>query len=103
MLGRLLTHELTHLGNVADTLETYEDVRLPFANSVVQQSSDMGRYYSLQSVSADGSAPAHHSPEELNYVRKSIEDAWAWQSESEWVWSDAEERWGTKCRTHAKL
>ena len=103
VLGRLLTHELTHLGNVTDALKTYEDVRLPFANSIVQRSQDVGNYYSFQRVSADGFVPTHGSPEELNYVRKSIEDAWAWQSESEWVWGDAEERWCTKCMTHAKV
>ncbi|KAF8553831.1 FAD/NAD(P)-binding domain-containing protein [Imleria badia] len=103
VLGRLLTHELTHPGNVTEALKTYEEVRLPFANSIVQQSQDVGRYYSFQRLSAHLSVPAHGSPEELDYVRKSIEDAWAWQSESECVWGDAGERWNTKCRTCAKL
>ncbi|KAF8438427.1 hypothetical protein L210DRAFT_3543852 [Boletus edulis BED1] len=100
VLGHLLTHELTHLGNVADALKMYEEVRLPFANSIVQRSRDVGQYYSF-SVPPDG--PAHGSPDELNYVRKSIEDAWAWQSESRWVWSDAEQRWRTECSARAKL
>lgn len=103
MLGRLLTHKLTHRGNVADALKTYEEVRLPFANSIVQRSQNIGRYYGLQCVSVDGSVTAHGSPEELDYVRKSIEDAWEWQSESAWVWGDAEERWRTRCSRHAKL
>ena len=103
VLGRLLTHELTHRGNVTDALKTYEDVRLPFANSIVQRSQDIGRYYSFLRVSEDGSVPPHGSPEELDYVRKGIEDAWEWQSESAWVWGDAEERWRAKCSAHAKL
>ena len=103
MLGRLLTHELTHRGNVADALKIYEEVCLPFANSIVQRSQDVGRYYSFQSASVDGSVLPHGSPEELDYVRKGIEDAWGWQSESAWVWGDAEERWRTKCNARAKL
>ncbi|KAF8438428.1 hypothetical protein L210DRAFT_3761357 [Boletus edulis BED1] len=102
VLGRLLTHELTHLGNVADALKTYEEVRLPFANGIVQRSRDVGLYYSF-SVSQDGPVPAHGIPEELDCLRKSIEDAWAWQSESEWVWGDAEQRWRAKCGMLAKL
>jgi salicylate hydroxylase len=103
VLGRLLTHELTHRGNVADALKTYEDVRLPFANSIVQQSQDVGRYFGFQRLSKDGPAPPHGSPEELEYVRKGIEDGWEWQSESAWVWGDAEERWRTKCGARPKL
>ena len=95
MLGRLLTHELTHAGNVTDALKTYEEVRLPFANSIVQRSYNVGRYYTF-SLCADGSVPAHCNPEELDRVRKSIEDAWEWQSESEWVWGEAEKRWRAK-------
>ncbi|KAF8438426.1 hypothetical protein L210DRAFT_3481584 [Boletus edulis BED1] len=92
VLGRLLTHELTHLENIADALKMYEEVRLPFANSIIQRSRDVGRYYSF-SVSRDGPVPSRDSPEDLDYLRKSIEDAWAWQSEIEWVWGDAEQRW----------
>ncbi|KAN0080175.1 hypothetical protein V8E55_009741 [Tylopilus felleus] len=95
VLGRLLTHELTHAGNVTDALKTYEEVRLPFANSIVQRSYNVGRYYTF-SLCADGSVPAHCNPEELDRVRKSIEDAWEWQSESEWVWGEAEKRWRAK-------
>ncbi|KAF8438473.1 hypothetical protein L210DRAFT_244409 [Boletus edulis BED1] len=38
-----------HLGNVADALKTYEEVRLPFANGIVQRSRDVGPYYSFSS------------------------------------------------------
>ena len=101
-MGRLLTHELTHAGNIADALKIYEQVRLPFANNAVQRTRDVGRFYSF-SACADGSVPAHCTPEELNRVRKSIEDAWGWQSECDWVWADAEEHWRTKCGARAKL
>lgn len=103
VLGRLLAHESTHLGNVADALKMYEEVRLPFANSIVQQSQDVGRYYSFQLVSADGSVPPHNSPEELNFVRKAIEDAWGWQSGTTWVGDGIEERWRARCGMRAKL
>lgn len=103
VLGRLLTHELTHLGNVADALKVYEDVRLPFANSIVQRSLDVGLNYSFRRVSEDGSVPARGSPEELDYVRKAVQDGWEWQSRSAWMWGDAEVRWRAKCTTHAKL
>ena len=103
MLGRLLTHELTHLGNVTDALKTYEEVRLPFANSIVQRSQNVGRYYSFQLVSGDGSIPPHGSPEELNFVRKAIEDAWEWQSGTTWVGDDIDERWRARCGMRAKL
>lgn len=102
VLGRLLTHELTHRGNITDALKTYEEVRLPFANSIAQRSQDIGRYYVFQhDVFADDAVPVHGN-EGLDYVRQSIEDAWEWQNESEWVWGDAEERWRTKCSTPAK-
>ncbi|KAH0833996.1 hypothetical protein J3R83DRAFT_11232 [Lanmaoa asiatica] len=103
VLGRLLTHKLTHQGNVTDALKTYEEVRLPIVNSIAQRSQNVGRYYGFRHVFADGSVPAQGSPEELDYMRKSIEDAWEWQSESAWVWGDAEECWRAKCDTHAKL
>ena len=102
MLGRLLTHELTHLGNVTDALKTYEQVRLPFANGIVKSSRDVGRCYSF-SISADRSGPAHGTPEDLDYLQRSIEDAWAWQSESEWAWGEAEKCWLTRCGAHPKL
>lgn len=104
MLGRLLTHELTHRGNITDALKTYEQVRLPFANSIVQRSEDIGRYYDFRHVPADDSSvPVHGNEEELDYVRKSIENAWEWQNESASVWDDAEDRWRTKCSMRVKL
>ncbi|KAN0080154.1 hypothetical protein V8E55_009720 [Tylopilus felleus] len=102
VLGRLLTHELTHAGNVADALRMYEQVRLPFVNSIVQRTRDVGRFYSF-SACADGAVPVYGTQEELDRVRKSIEDAWGWQNESEWVWGDAEKRWRAKCGARAKL
>jgi len=51
-LGRLLTHELTHAGNVDDALKVYEEVRLPFANNIVQRSQDVGRYCGLSACAA---------------------------------------------------
>lgn len=102
VLGRLLTHELTHAGNVADALRMYEQVRLPFVSSIVQRTRDVGRFYSF-SACADGAVPVYGTQEELDRVRKSIEDAWGWQNESEWVWGDAEKRWRAKCGARAKL
>ena len=52
VLGRLLTHEFTHAGNVGDTLKVYEEVRLPFANNIVQRSQDVGRYCGLSACAA---------------------------------------------------
>lgn len=101
-MGRLLTHELTHAGNVDDALKVYEEVRLPFANSIVQRSRDVGRYYGLCAC-ADGSVPVHGTPEELDRVRKSIEDVWEWQNDSDWVWGDTEKCWRAKCGTPAVL
>lgn len=103
MLGRLLTHELTHQGNVVDALKIYEEVRLPFANRVAQESQNVGRYYGFQYASADSSVPAYGSPEELDYLRKSIEDAWEWQNEPSRVWDEAERRWDASCGIHAVL
>jgi len=98
VLGRLLTHELTHRGNVSDALKIYEEVRLPFANNVVQRSRDMGRCYGLHRVSADGGPVLDlDGPEQLDHVRKAIEDGWKWQSEPTWVWDEAEKHWLTKC------
>ena len=102
MLRRLLIHELTHLGNVTDALKTYEQVRLPFANGIMKSSRDVGRCCSF-SNSADGCGPAHGTPEDLDYLQRSIEDAWVWQSESEWAWGEAEKRWLTRCDAHPKL
>ena len=102
VLGRLLTHKLTHLGNVGDALKVYEQVRLPFANMVVKQSRDVGRYYGF-SVSAGSSGPARGTPKDLDYLQRSIKDAWAWQSESGWAWGEAEKRWLTRCGAHSKL
>ncbi|KAF8438429.1 FAD/NAD(P)-binding domain-containing protein [Boletus edulis BED1] len=100
VLGRLLTHDLTHPGNVADALKTYEEARLPFANSVVQRSHTVARYYSF-SVPPEGSetVPFNGTPEELDYVRKAIVDAWEWQSEPDRVWGDAEQLWLAKHST----
>ncbi|KAF9239488.1 hypothetical protein BU15DRAFT_61992 [Melanogaster broomeanus] len=93
ILGRLLTHELTHAGNVADALKMYEEVRLPFANDFLQRSQDVGRLYGFHRTSDDGSIPVPCSHEELDYVRRSVEDAWELQSESAWVWDDTEAHW----------
>ncbi|KAF9228173.1 FAD/NAD(P)-binding domain-containing protein [Gyrodon lividus] len=103
ILGRLLTHELTHRGNVADALKIYEEVRLPFANRILQSSHDIGQSYAFHRVSDDQFTPVHGSQEELDYVHKSIENAWEWQSESDWVWGDAEARWRTKYGARPKL
>jgi len=103
VLGRLLTHKLTNRGNVSDALKIYEDVRLPFANAVVQRTQNVGRYYGFQRVSPNGPVLGHDSPEELDYVRKSIEDAWEWQGEPARVWGEAEERWRAKYRMGVKL
>ncbi|KAF9239489.1 hypothetical protein BU15DRAFT_61993 [Melanogaster broomeanus] len=86
-LGRLLAHELTHEGNVADALKMYEEIRSPFANDVLQRSQDVGRLYGFHRTSDD------HSKEELDYVRISIENAWECHSESVWAWGDTEAHW----------
>ncbi|KAF8438465.1 hypothetical protein L210DRAFT_3543956 [Boletus edulis BED1] len=100
VLGRLLTHKLTHIGNVADALKTYEEARLPFANSVVQRSHNVARYYSF-SVPPEGSetVPFNGTPEELDCVRNAIVDAWEWQSEPDRVWGDVEQLWLAKHST----
>ncbi|KAF9239487.1 hypothetical protein BU15DRAFT_61991 [Melanogaster broomeanus] len=97
ILGRLLTHELTHAGNVADALKVYEAVRLPFANGVLQRSQDVGRLYGFHHTSDDGSTPVHRSQEKLDYVRRSVENAWELHSESVWAWDDTEVHWRAKC------
>lgn len=81
---------------MAEALRTYEEARLPFANLTVERSQDIGRLYCFYRTSEDGSAPPRGSQEELDYVRKSIEDAWEWQNESTWTWLDAEARWRMK-------
>jgi len=98
VLGRLLTHELTNQGNIADALKVYEDIRLPFANSIVQRSHDIGRYCGLHYSSADGRDSLQGIPAELDRIRTSIEDAWKWQTEPAWTWGDAEQCWRAKCK-----
>jgi len=102
VLGRLLTHKLTDLGNIADALKTYEEVRVPFANSIVQQTHDVARYYSF-SVPPEGSetAPVDGTREELDYIRKEILDRWEWQNDPNQVWGDAEKCWRAKHTTPA--
>ncbi|KAH7881718.1 hypothetical protein F5I97DRAFT_2069891 [Phlebopus sp. FC_14] len=94
ILGRLLTHELTHRDNVAQAMKTYEEVRLPFANGIVERSEHIGRLYCFYGVSDDRFVSPRET-EVLNHVKRSIEDAWEWQNGSDWAWDKAERLWRT--------
>ena len=45
MLGRLIAHPLTTLSHIPEALRIYEEIRLPFAQSVASQSLSTGWMY----------------------------------------------------------
>lgn len=81
ILGRLLSHPLTHRANIPDVLRIYEEIRLPFANDVVRNSRLTGLMYEFTAPGYyDGNdrTPAREK-EGLQKLGKAIEKNWEWQ------------------------
>jgi salicylate hydroxylase len=79
ILGRILSHPSTSLTNIPQVLRFYQEIRLPFANNIVQQARLTGLMYEFN-------APGHYDGErgadeqaELKKVGETIEKQWEWQ------------------------
>ncbi|KAH7924187.1 FAD/NAD(P)-binding domain-containing protein [Leucogyrophana mollusca] len=99
IIGRLLTHESTQKDNIAEALRLYEEVRLPYANNILQKSENVGRLYCFRKPLNDGTFFPAGSPEEMDYVRTSIEEEWAWQCVGGSLrdWELVKSRWEELC------
>ncbi|KAG0707085.1 hypothetical protein DFH29DRAFT_1066512 [Suillus ampliporus] len=82
VLGRLLAHPLTTLDNVPVALKLYQDVRLPFAQSVARESERTGRMYESD------------EREVLEIQKEKILEQWKWEENIGAVaqWSEAERK-----------
>ncbi|OSD01849.1 FAD/NAD(P)-binding domain-containing protein [Trametes coccinea BRFM310] len=104
ILGCLLADSRTTLARVPDVFRIYQDVRLPFAQRVVNEASKAGLMYEFNCPGLyDGSTP-HTSSEEdaftvekrqLDELGKAIQEIWQWQWKErvEEQWEDAQRKY----------
>ncbi|CDO69443.1 hypothetical protein BN946_scf184817.g3 [Trametes cinnabarina] len=104
ILGRLLADSRTTLARVPEVFRIYQDVRLPFAQRVVNEASKAGLMYEFNWPGLyDGTTPQAASEEEalalekrqLEELGEAIQDVWQWQWKErfEEQWEDAKERY----------
>lgn len=77
VLGRMLAHPSLTLDKIPDALRIYEEIRLPFANTVVKESEITGLLYEFNGTMYDG-LDRSKEREELHTLAKQIEKQWEW-------------------------
>ncbi|KAI0751934.1 hypothetical protein C8Q80DRAFT_1160297 [Daedaleopsis nitida] len=97
ILGRLLADPRTTLVRVAGALKIYEDIRLPFARSVVKNAAKIGLMYEFNSPGLYDGRPVSAASEEeefettksrLRELGEAAQELWKWQWETK-----VEEQW----------
>ncbi|KAG2126583.1 hypothetical protein DEU56DRAFT_959331 [Suillus clintonianus] len=89
VLGRLLAHPLTTLDKVPTALKVYQNVRLPFAQSVARESERTGYMYDFFSPGYHDGTDRGNEQEEREVLKRKIVDQWNWAGEggavAEWL------------------
>ncbi|KAF8883521.1 FAD/NAD(P)-binding domain-containing protein [Infundibulicybe gibba] len=91
ILGRLLSHPSTNLGNIEQVLEIYQSIRLPQGSKAAQRSKDNGLMYDF----CHPDFPTHAtSAEELKGLGEAIGKSFEWlvQGGCDQDWKEAETR-----------
>ncbi|KIK41877.1 hypothetical protein CY34DRAFT_12766 [Suillus luteus UH-Slu-Lm8-n1] len=83
VLGRLLAHPLTTLDNVPTALKAYQDVRLPFTQSVARESKRTGNMYDFCAPGYYDGTNRSNEREEMEILKEKILDQLDWQGEGE--------------------
>jgi salicylate hydroxylase len=83
VLGRLLAHPLTTLDNVPTALKAYQDVRLPFTQSVARESKRTGNMYDFCAHGYYDGTNRGNEREEMEILKEKILDQWDWQDKGE--------------------
>ncbi|KAG2130017.1 hypothetical protein BD769DRAFT_1666951 [Suillus cothurnatus] len=93
VLGRLLAHPLTTLSKVPAALKTYQDVRLPIAQSIARGSEHMGNIYQFCLPGYYDGTDRGNMREEIEILKEKILDLWSWEGEggaiTEWVQAES--------------
>ncbi|KII86084.1 hypothetical protein PLICRDRAFT_309836 [Plicaturopsis crispa FD-325 SS-3] len=79
ILGRFLAHPSTTLKNISAVLRAYDEIRRPFANSIVSRSRSAGHLYMFSEPGYYDGVDRAHEKEKLDAIAQAIAEAWAWQ------------------------
>ena len=97
LLGLLLSDARVTLSQVAEVFKIYQDIRLPFSQTVVKNAVKVGRMYEFREPGLYDGMPVSAQSEEdelettkarLHELSEAVRDLWKWQ------WLDrVEEHW----------
>jgi salicylate hydroxylase len=78
-LGRILTDDRTHLGNIAEAFKVYDETRRPLATTIARESRLTGLLYEFVAPGYYDGADRSREAEELEELKRDIEKGWSWE------------------------